>query len=75
MVHTGGGVSVAYDKDGLDRYDDVVGEAKTTKGIRRILRRSALVRDSSNKCLLEVEFTSYGNQTTVCTFIHSIINW
>ena len=49
MVHTGGGVSVAYDKDGLDRYDDVVGEAKTTKGIRRILRRSALVRDSSNK--------------------------
>lgn len=53
-------MSIAYDKDGLDRYDDVVSEAKTTKGIRRIMRRSAIVRDDSNKCLLEVEFTSYG---------------
>ena len=59
-MHTGGGVSVAYDKDGLDRYDDVVSEAKTTKGIRRIMRKSAIVRDQSNNCLVEVEFTSNG---------------
>ena len=59
-LHAGGGVSIAYDEDGLDRYDDVVSEAKTTKGIRRIMRRSAIVRDQSNKCLLEVEFTSNG---------------
>lgn len=62
FLFTGGGLSVAYDKDGLDRYDDVVSEAKTTKGIRRILRRSTIVRDGSNKCLLEIEFTSNGNR-------------
>ena len=53
-------MSIAYDKDGLDRYDDVVGEVKTTKGIKRIMKRSVIVRDQSNKCLLEIEFTSNG---------------
>ena len=44
-------------------YDDVIGEARTTKGIRSIMRRSALVRDQSKKCLVEVEFTSNGINT------------
>jgi len=59
-LYAGGGVSIAFDKDGLDRYDDIVTEAKTTKGIRRIMRKSVIVRDESSKCLLEVEITSNG---------------
>lgn len=53
-------MSIAYDKEGLDRYDDLITEAKTTKGIKRIMMKSVLVRDPSNKCLLEIEFTSNG---------------
>jgi len=56
-------LTIAYDKEGLDMYDDYIGEARTTRGIRRIMRRSALVRDRSNKCLLEVDFTSNGINT------------
>jgi len=57
---TGGGLSIAYDQNGLDNYDDIITEARTTNGMGRIMTRSRVVADPTNRCLVEVEFTSNG---------------
>jgi len=57
---TGGGLSIAYDQNGLDNYDDIITEARTTNGMGRIITRSRVVADQTNRCIVEAEFTSNG---------------
>ena len=57
----GGGVSVDIDKDGLDTYSGEFENARSTSEIRRRMTESDIVRDDSDKCDVEAQFTSNGN--------------
>ena len=57
----GGGVSVDIDKDRLDTYSDEFENARSTSEIRRRMTESDIVRDDSDKCDVEAQFTSNGN--------------
>ena len=56
-----GGVSVEIDKDGLEIYSDEFKNARSTSEIRRRMTESDIVRDDSDKCNVEAQFTSNGN--------------
>ena len=55
-------MSVAIDEEGLSMYADVVEEARTTSGVRRMIARSDLARDRPEMCSLEAQFASSGNE-------------
>ena len=61
LCSPGGGVSVDIDKDGLETYSDMFENARSTSEVRRRMTESDIVRDDSDKCNVEAQFTSNGN--------------
>lgn len=55
-------MSIAIDEEGLSMYADVVEEARTTSGVRRMIARSDLARGRPEMCSLEAQFASSGNE-------------
>ena len=59
---TGGGVSVGIDGKAFERFSEKFDDARTTSEIRRRITDSGIVRDTSDKCNIEVQFSSNGNK-------------
>ena len=58
---TGGGVSVGIDQEAFERFSEEFSGARTTGEIRRRITDSGIVRDTSDKCNVEAQFSSNGN--------------
>ena len=59
---TGGGVSVGIDGEAFERFSEEFDDARTTGEIRRRITDSGIVRDTSDKCSVEAQFSSNGNK-------------
>ena len=61
-------MSVDIDKDGLETYSDEFENARSTSEVRRRMTESEIVRDDSDKCNVEAQFTSNGNTIIIIIF-------
>ena len=67
-------MSVGIDKEALDRFSEEFDDARTTSEIRRKMTDSDIVRDDSNKCKVEAQFTSNGIANIITIIIISSLN-
>jgi len=59
-VHTGGGVSVGLDDEGVAAYTDAFDDVASTSDVRDRIVNSDVARDSTDKCDVMSQFASTG---------------
>ena len=64
FVSTGGGVDIAFDREGLENYvrelNTGITTTDTSTDVRRKIKDSEIAKDTSKRCNLDVQFTSNG---------------
>ena len=59
-VHTGGGVSVGLDDEGVAAYTEAFNDVATTSDVKDRIVNSDVARDSTDKCDVMSQFASTG---------------
>ena len=61
-ILTGGGVTLDIDQEALETFSENFEDARTTSEIRQRMTDSDIVRDTTDKCNVEAQFVSNGNE-------------